>query len=96
VEEFFDPEIEQRQRAIAQSHGFELQDHALSLYAVNNGHFDKVPREKVVAAEAQLQSFAKTNAADLVKSINDKPELSKEVDAGLKKLCEDFFSSASF
>jgi len=69
---------------------------ALSLYAVNNGHFDKVPREKVVAAEAQLQSFAKTNAADLVKSINDKPELSKEVDAGLKKLCEDFFSSASF
>lgn len=36
VEEFFDPEIEQRQRAIAQSHGFELQDHALSLYAVCN------------------------------------------------------------
>jgi F-type H+/Na+-transporting ATPase subunit alpha len=69
---------------------------ALSLYAVNNGFFDKVPREKVVSAEAQLQAFAKTNAADLVKSINDKPELSKEVDAGLKKLCEDFFSSASF
>jgi Fur family ferric uptake transcriptional regulator len=36
VEEFFDPEIEQRQRAIAQSHGFDLQDHALSLYAVCN------------------------------------------------------------
>jgi F-type H+-transporting ATPase subunit alpha len=69
---------------------------ALSLYAVNNGFFDKVPREKVVTAETQLQSFAKTNAAELVKSINDKPELSKEVDAGLKKLCEDFFSAASF
>jgi len=69
---------------------------ALSLYAVNGGYFDKVPREKVVSAEAQLQSFAKTNAADLVKSINDKPELSKEVDAGLKKVCEDFFSAASF
>jgi F-type H+-transporting ATPase subunit alpha len=69
---------------------------ALSLYAVNNGFFDKVPREKVVAAEGQLQTFAKTNAADLVKSINDKPELSKEVDAGLKKLCVDFFSAASF
>ena len=49
---------------------------ALSLYAVNGGYFDKVPREKVVSAEAQLQSFAKTNAADLVKSINDKPDLS--------------------
>jgi F-type H+/Na+-transporting ATPase subunit alpha len=69
---------------------------ALSLYAVNNGFFDKVPREKVVTAETQLQSFAKTNAADLVKSINDKPELSKEVDAALKKVCEDFFSAASF
>jgi Fur family ferric uptake transcriptional regulator len=33
VEEFYDPEIETRQRAIAQARGFELQDHALSLYA---------------------------------------------------------------
>ena len=32
VEEFFDPEIEQRQREIAQSRGFALQEHALSLY----------------------------------------------------------------
>ena len=68
----------------------------LSLYAVNNGFFDKVPREKVVTVEVQLQAFAKTNAVDLMKSINDKPELSKEVDAGLKKVCEDFFSAASF
>jgi len=33
VEEFFDAEIEKRQRTVAQSRGFELQDHALSLYA---------------------------------------------------------------
>lgn len=33
VEEFFDAEIEVRQRAVAQQRGFELQDHALSLYA---------------------------------------------------------------
>ena len=33
VEEFYDPEIEARQRAVAQSRGFELQEHALSLYA---------------------------------------------------------------
>ena len=33
VEEFFDAEIEKRQRSIAQSRGFELQDHALALYA---------------------------------------------------------------
>jgi Fur family transcriptional regulator, ferric uptake regulator len=33
VEEFYDPEIEQRQYAIAQTRGFELQEHALALYA---------------------------------------------------------------
>jgi Fur family ferric uptake transcriptional regulator len=33
VEEFFDPQIEQRQRAIAVGRGFELQEHSLALYA---------------------------------------------------------------
>ena len=33
VEEFFDPEIEKRQKAVALARGFELQDHALALYA---------------------------------------------------------------
>jgi Fur family ferric uptake transcriptional regulator len=34
VEEFYDPEIEARQRDVAQARGFALQDHALALYAV--------------------------------------------------------------
>ncbi len=34
VEEFYDAEIEARQRAIATERGFLLQEHALSLYAV--------------------------------------------------------------
>ena len=33
VEEFFDAEIEKRQKAVAHARGFELQEHALSLYA---------------------------------------------------------------
>jgi len=33
VEEFYDAKIEERQRKIAEEQGFELQDHALSLYA---------------------------------------------------------------
>jgi len=33
VEEFFDGEIEQRQRNVALSRGFELQEHSLALYA---------------------------------------------------------------
>jgi Fur family ferric uptake transcriptional regulator len=33
VEEFYDAEIEKRQHAVAQSKGFAIADHALSLYA---------------------------------------------------------------
>ncbi len=36
VEEFYDPEIEARQQAIATERGYTLQDHALSLYVVCN------------------------------------------------------------
>ncbi|SNS39612.1 ferric uptake regulator, Fur family [Noviherbaspirillum humi] len=37
VEEFFDPEIEQRQQRIAQDRGFSIAEHALALY----GHCTK-------------------------------------------------------
>jgi F-type H+-transporting ATPase subunit alpha len=66
---------------------------ALTLYAANNGFFDKVPRNKVVDTESALQSFARTNYGPLLKSIVDKPDLSKDVDASLKKLCEEFFAT---
>ena len=33
VEEFYDGEIEKRQRSVAHARGFELHDHALALYA---------------------------------------------------------------
>lgn len=33
VEEFFDPEIESRQHAVAEARGFKLQEHSLALYA---------------------------------------------------------------
>ena len=69
---------------------------ALSLFAVNSGFFDKVDRRKVVEAEAALQAFARASGADLLKSINATPKLSKEVEAGMKKLCEDFFAAGTF
>ena len=34
VEEFYDNEIEKRQRAVAQERGYDLQEHSLALYAV--------------------------------------------------------------
>ncbi len=69
---------------------------AVSLYAVNNGYMDKVDRRKVVDFEAGLQSFFRSNYADLMKQINDKPDLSKEVEAGLKKCCEEFVAGSTY
>jgi len=66
---------------------------SLSLYAGNNGYFDKVDRRKVVETEAALQSFARSSYADLLKGINDKPDLSKDVEAALKKCCDEFFAT---
>jgi F-type H+-transporting ATPase subunit alpha len=66
---------------------------ALSLFAGNNGYFDKVDRLKVVETEAALQSFARSSHADVLKSINAKPDLSKDVEAALKKCCDEFFAT---
>jgi F-type H+-transporting ATPase subunit alpha len=66
---------------------------SLSLYAANNGYFDKVPRLKVVETEAGLQSFARSSYAELLKTINGKPDLTKEVEASLKKCCDEFFAT---
>jgi len=66
---------------------------ALSLYAGNNGYFDKVDRKKVVETEAAMQQFARSTYGDLLKGINSKPDLTKEVEAGLKKCCDEFFAS---
>jgi F-type H+/Na+-transporting ATPase subunit alpha len=66
---------------------------ALTLYAANNGYFDKVDRRKVVETEAAMQSFARSSYGDLLKTIDGKPDLSKEVEASLKKCCEEFFAA---
>ncbi len=66
---------------------------ALTLYGANNGYFDKVDRRKVVETEAALQSFARSSYGDLLKTINAKPDLTKEVEASLKKCCDEFFAS---
>jgi F-type H+/Na+-transporting ATPase subunit alpha len=68
----------------------------LSIYAVNNGFMDKVPVNKIGDFEAALQSFAQTNYKSLMDGITAKPELGKEVEAGLKKLCEEFVATGTY
>jgi F-type H+-transporting ATPase subunit alpha len=62
---------------------------ALSIYSVNNGYMDKVPRNKIVDFEAALQGFANSSFKAEIAAINAKPEL-KSQEAVLKKICEEF------
>jgi F-type H+-transporting ATPase subunit alpha len=68
---------------------------ALSIYAVNNGYFDKTDRNKMVEAEAALQSFARSGYKAELDAINAKPEL-KAHEATLKKICADFATTGSY
>src|SRR5271169_3890895 len=64
-----------------------------TLFAVNKGYMDDIEVKQVLPFEAAMQSFARSSYADLLESINAKPDLSKEVEASLKKCCEDFFAT---
>ena len=69
---------------------------ALSIYAVNNGYMDKVELKKVVAFEAALQGFARTNHQAMLDGINKEPKLSKDNEAALKKCVEDFVATGTY
>ncbi len=68
---------------------------ALSIYSVNNGYMDKVPRNKVVDFEAALQGYALSSCKSDIDAINAKPEL-KAHEATLKKICEEFAKSGTY
>ncbi len=69
---------------------------ALSIYAVNNGYMDKVDLKKVVTFEAALQAFAHTDYQSVLDEVNKQPKLSKENEAALKKLIEDFVATGTY
>jgi F-type H+/Na+-transporting ATPase subunit alpha len=69
---------------------------ALSIYAVNNGFMDKVELKKIVAFETALQAFAHSNYKSQLDEINKTPKLSKENEATLRKIIEDFVATGTY
>ena len=69
---------------------------ALSLFAANEGYFDDVEKDQVVACEAALQAHVKANFSDVIDSINETPKLSDEVVEQLHKVVKDFKANGSF
>ena len=61
---------------------------ALSLFAANEGYFDDVEINKVMSFEKAMHEFARSNHKDLLESIDNEKELSKENDEKLKSILD--------
>jgi F-type H+/Na+-transporting ATPase subunit alpha len=60
------------------------------LWAVQNGHFDKVDVDKVKDFQAKLTDFLSTRKEDLLSRIRAEKKVSDEIAAALKSAIEDF------
>lgn len=69
---------------------------AFSLFAANEGFLDDVEVNKVVAFEAAMHSYIKSNAADLVKRINDTADFNDEIAVGMRSALETFKSNSTW
>jgi F-type H+-transporting ATPase subunit alpha len=69
---------------------------AFSLFAANEGYIDDVPVDKVVDFEAALHSYINSNAADLVKNINDTGNFNDDIAAGMREAIEKFKSTSTW
>ena len=69
---------------------------AASLFAANEGYFDDVDKDQVVACEAAMQAHLKANFGELIDGINATPKLTDEVKEGLHAALKDFKANGSF
>jgi F-type H+-transporting ATPase subunit alpha len=69
---------------------------ALTLFGVNNGYFDDVDVKKALAAEKSMRDYLKTKYAALVKTMEEKKDLSPEEGKALQAAIEDWKKNGSF
>ena len=62
----------------------------VSLFAVERGYLDDIALNKIGAFEAGLLAHARIHYAELIAKINATGDLNDEIEAGLKKIAEDF------
>src|SRR5882672_9919178 len=69
---------------------------ALTLFAVNNGYFDSIDVKKALSAEKSMRDYIKGKYAALVKTMEDKKDLSADDEKALKSAIEDWKKNGSF
>ncbi len=69
---------------------------ALTLFAVNNGYFDDIEVKKALAAEKSMRDYIKEKYAALVKTMEDKKDLSADHEKALHEAIKDWKKNGSF
>jgi F-type H+-transporting ATPase subunit alpha len=69
---------------------------ALTLFAVNNDFFDDIDVKKALAAEKSMRDYMKTKYAALVKTMDEKKDLSADDEKTLKAAIADWKKNGSF
>src|SRR5213080_60700 len=73
----------------------QVNEMALTLFAVNRGYFDDVPVEKALAFEAALRQFMKSKYAPIMDKIEKTNEMSGDDEKALAAAIEDFKKTGS-
>ncbi len=71
-------------------------EQAFSLFAANEGFLKDVEVKKVVAFEAAMQAYLKSNSADLIAKINDTGDYNDDIAAEMKAAIEAFKANGSY
>src|SRR5438309_7217357 len=79
-----------------QYHPLQVWEIALTLFAVNNGYYDDIDVKKALAAEKSMREFVTGKYAALVKTMEDKKDLSADDEKALKAAIEDWKKTGSF
>src|SRR5438128_3706161 len=74
----------------------QVNEMAVTLFAVNKGYFDDVPVEKALAFESALRAYLKSKYATLMDSIEKTKDLSAADEKGLAAAVEDFKKNGAF
>jgi F-type H+/Na+-transporting ATPase subunit alpha len=69
---------------------------AFSLFAVNESLMDDVPVKKVVAFEAAMQSYLKSNSAALMAKMNETGDFNDDIAAEMRKAIEAFKANGTY
>jgi len=80
----------------AQYQPMQVNEMALTLFAVNNSYFDDIDVKKALAAERSLRDYIKSKYADLINRIEDKKDISADDEKALKAAIDDWKKNGSY